>query len=91
MCDSFQSGSTIAKQGSNSSGWPDGIAWILGIGNALYAYGGTDAVIHISEEITHPGKRLPQVMLVVSMPTLWARLIFPGIRQCSLVLSRQFL
>ncbi|KAL6411911.1 amino acid permease [Ilyonectria robusta] len=62
MCDSFQSGSTIAKQGSNSSGWPDGIAWILGIGNALYAYGGTDAVIHISEEITHPGKRLPQVM-----------------------------
>lgn len=62
MCDNFQSGSTIAKQGSNSSGRPDGIAWILGIGNALYAYGGTDAVIHISEEITHPGKRLPQVM-----------------------------
>jgi choline transport protein len=62
MCDYFQPGHTITDTGGNRTGWPSGIAWILGIGNALYAYGGTDAVIHIAEEVTHPGKRLPQVM-----------------------------
>ncbi|KAJ3466538.1 hypothetical protein MRS44_004102 [Fusarium solani] len=67
MCDYFQPGHTITETGGNRTGWPSGIAWILGIGNALYAYGGTDAVIHIAEEVTHPGKRLPQVMNVTML------------------------
>lgn len=53
---------------SERSGWPTGIAWMLGIGNALYTYGGTDAVIHIAEEIPSPGRKLPQVLWVARSP-----------------------
>ena len=28
----------------------------------MYAFGGTDGAIHIAEEMSQPGKRLPQVM-----------------------------
>lgn len=35
---------------------------MLGISNAMYAFGGTDGAIHIAEETSAPGKRLPQVM-----------------------------
>ena len=35
---------------------------MLGITNAMYAFGGTDGAIHIAEEMSQPGKRLPQVM-----------------------------
>ena len=45
-----------------TSGWDDGTAWVLGIANAMYAFGGTDGVIHISEEMSQPGRRVPQVM-----------------------------
>ncbi|EQB51137.1 amino acid permease [Colletotrichum gloeosporioides Cg-14] len=30
----------------------------------MYAFGGTDGVIHISEEMPHPGRRVPQVMML---------------------------
>ncbi|KAK1145542.1 hypothetical protein N8T08_004100 [Aspergillus melleus] len=49
-----------SKQGN--SGWNEGTAWMLAISNAMYAFGGTDGVIHISEEIPRPGRRVPQVM-----------------------------
>ncbi|KAJ3562132.1 hypothetical protein NPX13_g8679 [Xylaria arbuscula] len=44
------------------SGWPTGVAWILSISNAMYAFASTDAVIHVAEEMQHPGKAIPQVM-----------------------------
>ena len=44
------------------SGWGIGPAWLLGITNSMYAFSGTDAVIHIAEEMRDPERRLPQAM-----------------------------
>ncbi|KAF0316201.1 amino acid transporter [Colletotrichum asianum] len=59
-----QPASFLTQSGLGSSGWSAGIAWTLGIANAMYAFGGTDGVIHISEEMPHPGRRVPQVMML---------------------------
>lgn len=57
-----QSASFITQSGLGTSGWGTGTAWMMGIGNALYAYGGTDGAIHIAEEIPRPGKNIPLAM-----------------------------
>ncbi|OHE91443.1 hypothetical protein CORC01_13262 [Colletotrichum orchidophilum] len=56
--------SFIVHSGLGSSGWSPSVAWILGITNAMYAFGGTDGAIHISEETSQPGRRVPQVMML---------------------------
>ena len=45
-----------------NSGWHLGPAWLLGVTNSMYAFSGTDAVIHIAEEMKDPERRLPQAM-----------------------------
>lgn len=35
-------GSYLVKSGLGNSGWNAGTAWILAIGNSMYAFGGTD-------------------------------------------------
>lgn len=52
----------VVSKPPDGTGWPSGVSWMLGITNALYAYGATDAVIHIAEEMSSPGKRVPQVL-----------------------------
>lgn len=37
-----QPGSFITRPGLGTSGWGDGTAWMLGITNAMYAFGATD-------------------------------------------------
>ena len=43
MCKHKQPGSFIVESHLGTSGWSDGTGWVLGITNALYAFGGTDA------------------------------------------------
>lgn len=62
MKDHTQPGSFITKSGLGVSGWSDSTAWLLGITNAMYTFGGTDGAIHISEEMHQPGRRVPQVL-----------------------------
>ena len=45
-----------------TSGWGPATAWMLGVGNSMYAFTSTDAAIHIAEEMTQPERRLPQVV-----------------------------
>ena len=54
--------SSITTPGPGRSGWEIGPAWLLGITNSMYAFSGTDAVIHIAEEMMDPERRLPQAM-----------------------------
>ena len=54
--------SYITAPGPGSSGWGIGPAWLLGVTNSMYAFSGTDAVIHIAEEMRDPERRLPQAM-----------------------------
>ncbi|OTB08230.1 hypothetical protein M426DRAFT_203070 [Hypoxylon sp. CI-4A] len=46
-----------------TSGWSYSVAWLLSIANSMYAYGGTDAASHVAEEIPHPNKRVPLLMI----------------------------
>lgn len=74
--------SFLVESGLGSSGWNAGTAWMLGISNCMYAFGGTDGAIHISEEMSQPGRRVPQVIImtmVIGMVTclpLFVALIF---------------
>lgn len=40
--DHTQPASFLVDIGSGQSGWNQGAAWLLGISNAMYAFGGTD-------------------------------------------------
>ena len=42
MSGTKQPRSWLTEGGLGASGWSDGTAWLLGITNAMYAYGGTD-------------------------------------------------
>ncbi|GAQ33308.1 choline transporter [Aspergillus tubingensis] len=64
MHGNVQPQSFILESGQGNSGWNGSTAWLLAISNSMYAFGGTDGVIHISEEMPRPGKRVPQVMIV---------------------------
>jgi choline transport protein len=61
MTDSFNSGSFLLEF-NGVSGWPKGVAWVMSIGNAMYAFASTDAVIHVAEEMQNPGKAIPRAM-----------------------------
>ena len=54
--------SSITSPGSARSGWATAPAWLLGVTNSMYAFGATDAVIHIAEEMKYPERQLPQTM-----------------------------
>jgi choline transport protein len=56
------SGSFIMQSNQGISGWGQGTAWVLGITNAMYCFGGADSAIHIAEEMHAPGRKLPVVM-----------------------------
>ncbi|GAW17731.1 hypothetical protein ANO14919_071970 [Xylariales sp. No.14919] len=57
-------GSYLVESGLGNSGWNSGTAFVLGITNSLYAFGGTDGAIHISEEMVQPSRRVPQVIIM---------------------------
>ncbi|KAH7183754.1 amino acid/polyamine transporter I [Fusarium oxysporum] len=67
-------GSFLVESGLGVSGWGSGAAWILGISNGMYAFGGTDGAIHISEEMTQPGRRVPQVIIMTMFIGLFTAL-----------------
>ncbi|KAH8898675.1 amino acid transporter [Thozetella sp. PMI_491] len=58
----YNDGSFLTASNQGSSGWNQGTAWVLGISNAMYNYGGSDSPIHIAEEMHAPGRKLPIVM-----------------------------
>ncbi|KAK4499995.1 hypothetical protein PRZ48_008181 [Zasmidium cellare] len=67
MHEETQPASYLTQPGLGVSGWSTSAAWLLAISNGMYAYGGTDGAIHISEEIINPGRRVPQVMIATMM------------------------
>ncbi|KAL4977069.1 amino acid/polyamine transporter I [Aspergillus desertorum] len=68
---------------SAGTGWDSGVSWMLGICNAMYAFGGADGALHIAEEMQSPGRRVPQIMiatlvigLATTLPLFTALLLF---------------
>jgi choline transport protein len=59
----YQSGAFVFTDFINTTGWPDGVAWLLGLlqgGFGLTAY---DAVAHMVEEIPSPEINGPKIMI----------------------------
>ncbi|KAE8317943.1 amino acid/polyamine transporter I [Aspergillus transmontanensis] len=47
----------------NQTGWPDGVAWLLGLLQGGLGVTAFDAVVHMIEEIPNPSVKGPKVML----------------------------
>ncbi|CEI70466.1 hypothetical protein FVEN_g1028 [Fusarium venenatum] len=49
---------------TNRTGWSsDGFAFTLAVGNAVYAFLGSDCAAHLCEEIPNPARNVPKVMI----------------------------
>jgi choline transport protein len=48
---------------NNISGWPDGIAFILGLNSSNWAFSCLDAAVHLADEIPEPRKNIPKALL----------------------------
>jgi choline transport protein len=59
----FQSGSFVYGNFINEVGWPDGLAWMLGLLQGAFALTGFDGVAHMIEEIPQPHIQGPRIML----------------------------
>ncbi|KAL4952139.1 amino acid/polyamine transporter I [Aspergillus filifer] len=67
MHEHTQPPSFLASTQAGQTGWGVGVSWMLGICNAMYSFGGTDAALHISEEMQNPGRRVPQIIIVTML------------------------
>ncbi|KAK2755793.1 het domain-containing protein [Colletotrichum kahawae] len=47
----------------NVSGWPDGVAFLIGLSPTNWAFSCLDAVVHLTDEIPQPRKNIPMALL----------------------------
>ncbi|KAG9545499.1 amino acid transporter, partial [Aureobasidium melanogenum] len=59
----YSSASFVFGDFINTTGWPDGLAWLLGLLQGGFGLTGFDAVAHMIEEIPNPRKTGPFVMI----------------------------
>lgn len=59
----YQSGGFVYRDFINETGWPDGLAWLLGLLQGGLGLTGFDAVAHMIEEIPSPTTEGPKIML----------------------------
>lgn len=52
----------------NETGWPDGVAWLIGLLQAAFSVTGFDAVAHMIEEIPNASVEGPKIMMYASFP-----------------------
>ncbi|KPI43975.1 Choline transport protein [Cyphellophora attinorum] len=57
-----QPASAVFVRWDNQTGWGDGTAFFLAVGQAMYSYLAVDSASHIAEEVPEPGKRVPRTM-----------------------------
>ncbi|CAF9938098.1 MAG: hypothetical protein HETSPECPRED_000773 [Heterodermia speciosa] len=59
----YSSGDFVYRAFINETGWPDGIAWLLGLLQAGLGLTGFDAVAHMIEEIPNASVEGPKIMI----------------------------
>jgi choline transport protein len=72
----YQSGSFVYRDFINETGWPDGIAWLLGLLQGGFGLTGYDAVAHMIEEIPNPSVEGPKIMIACVGIGLFTGFIF---------------
>ncbi|WVQ79456.1 hypothetical protein IAT38_001555 [Cryptococcus sp. DSM 104549] len=60
----FQSGKFVFTTFINETGWPSGVAWILGLLQSSFGLTGYDAVSHMVEEMPNPHINAPKTMIL---------------------------
>ncbi|RPA97757.1 hypothetical protein L873DRAFT_1809180 [Choiromyces venosus 120613-1] len=63
----YQPADFVFKKFVNETGWPDGVAWLMGFLQGALALTGYDAVAHMIEEIPNPTKEGPILMVYAVM------------------------
>ncbi|KAJ5219904.1 hypothetical protein N7468_009108 [Penicillium chermesinum] len=59
----YNSGDFVFREFLNRTGWPDGIAWLLGLLQGGLGVTGFDGVAHMIEEIPNPSVEGPKIMI----------------------------
>ncbi|KAJ5594489.1 uncharacterized protein N7459_000697 [Penicillium hispanicum] len=59
----YNSGDFVFRDFINQTGWPDGIAWLLGLLQGGLGVTGFDGVAHMIEEIPNPSVEGPKIMI----------------------------
>ncbi|KAK4935467.1 hypothetical protein LTR10_023483 [Elasticomyces elasticus] len=70
--DHKQTGRTVFADWNNNSGWMDGVAFFIGVGQGMFAFIALDAATHVSEEMPNPRRNVPRAMaltMVIGMIT----------------------
>ncbi|KKY18075.1 putative amino acid transporter [Phaeomoniella chlamydospora] len=57
------SASYVFTEFSNTSGWTDGVSWLVGLLSTVYPFLGYDAACHLSEELPDPARNVPLAMV----------------------------
>ncbi|KIW16244.1 hypothetical protein PV08_06295 [Exophiala spinifera] len=55
-----------AREYFNLSGWPNGVAFLIGMNGVNWGFSCLDAATHLAEEIQHPRKNIPIALLCVT-------------------------
>lgn len=70
----YQSGGFVYGEFLNETGWPNGLAWLLGLLQGALSLTGFDAVAHMIEEIPEPHLKGPKIVIyciLIGMFTGW--------------------
>lgn len=59
---SYQSAKFVFSNWDNANGWPDGVAFFLGLVQASYSLTAFDATIHLCEEVPSPRTMVPRIL-----------------------------
>ncbi|KLT45653.1 amino acid transporter [Cutaneotrichosporon oleaginosum] len=60
----YQSAKDVFATFSNATGWPDGMAFIIGLLQSTLGLTAFDAASHMVEEIPKPAKNAPRIMII---------------------------
>jgi choline transport protein len=72
----YSSGKFVFTDFINETGWPDGIAWLLGLLQGGLGLTGYDAVAHMIEEIPNPAVEGPKIMIYCVAIGMFTGVIF---------------
>jgi choline transport protein len=72
----YQSGTFVYSKFINETGWPDGLAWLLGLLQGGLGLTGFDAVAHMIEEIPSPTIEGPKIMVYCVAIGLFTGFVF---------------
>lgn len=70
----YQEASFVYGDFLNTTGWPNGLAWLLGLLQGAFALTAFDSVAHMIEEIPEPHLQGPKIMIyciLIGMVTGW--------------------